>query len=572
MISALAFGYGIGMATPDATLDSMRNAVGDAHAVPGHAFAGRGATVPNYPQQPGYYPADAYAPVPGGPLALGHSGHAHPLERRAESDQLARLRSPYASHSCKIHPTQSTEPSYASQEPGDGVWGDIDHLDPAGKEALSRLQLPDFNVPVTRGALKYVRFLTRSSRGRGLFESWLKRSGRHQDMILEALREWHLPEDLIWVAMIESGFDPRAKSPAGAMGLWQFMKATGSVYGLEVNQFMDQRKNPQVATRAAAHHLRDLYQRFGSWDLAMAAYNMGYEQLLDRIDRYGTTDFSELARQRALPSETINYVPKIIAAALVANNLERYGFDDVKIYRPESVAEISVPSGTSIGTIAKAAGISARIVRKHNPHVLTAHVPPGYKDFIIYLPSDSISRARAALPSMLDERVAYDDADILDPNDLSGFGRKRSKHLRHHMWNEDENLLSMLPKPKRRSLRSRVGDPLEREPRKVYDENFAAVAEEFKPKRADREIVMYRVTKGETLIGVARQFALDVDDLARDNAIESDSKLREGALLKLMVKRDVLKGWTNKVKREAAASNVKPKKKKSDDVDDPQGT
>src|SRR4029453_16214578 len=111
------------------------------------------------------------------------------------------------------------------------------------------------------------------------------------------------------------------------------MPATGAVYGLQQSQHLDQRKNPRLATMAAAHHLRDLYLRFGSWDLALAAYNMGYEQLLNRIDTYGTSDFNELARQQAIPSETSSYVPKIAAAAIVANNLERFGFDRVDVSR-----------------------------------------------------------------------------------------------------------------------------------------------------------------------------------------------------------------------------------------------
>jgi len=474
--------------------------------------------------------------------------------------QLSQLRHD-AGHSCKLHPTQSVAPAYVSDSPRG--WGDVDDLDDAGKDALSRLQLPDFNVAITRRSLNYVRFLTRSSRGRDLFESWLKRSGRYQEMVQQVLREWNLPEDLIWLAMIESGFDPRAKSPAGAMGMWQFMQSTGKVYGLEVNRFIDLRKEPRTATRAAVHHLRDLYQRFGSWDLAMASYNMGYQQLLSAIDRYGTTDFNELARQRAIPSETSNYVPKIIAAALVANNLERYGFGDVKLYRPVSVAELSVPSGTSLKTIAKAAGISRRDLRKHNPHFKMDYTPPGYGDVIVYLPSDTLSRARAALPTMLDdERIVVNDADILDPADLSGFARKRSKRLRHHLWNEDENRLGLLPKPKRRSMRNLLSDRRTPERRERHrDTNLDAVAQEFAPRRGDRDTVMYRVTKGETMIGIARQFAIDIEDLAKDNSLSEDAKLREGALLKLMVRRDVLKNWSKRLGKKDRAA----KKRKADE-------
>ncbi len=572
MISALAFGYGVGMTTPDSTIDGMRAAVDGYRGDVSQQGSRRGQLPPNVAPHPyagygpvagpqGYPPATQQQPRRAGPHAPGAMSH------RAESRQLARLRTaqPQVGHSCKLHgpghgqPSYSSSPSYAST--ADGSIDDLDDLGSAGHDALSRLQLPDFQVPITRRALKYVRFLTRSHRGRDLFESWLKRSGRYQEMIQQTMREWHLPEDLIWVAMIESGFDPRVKSPAGAMGLWQFMRATGAVYGLTVSRYADLRKNPYAATRAAAHHLRDLYQRFGSWDLALAAYNMGYEQLLNAIDRYGTTDFNELSRQRAVPTETANYVPKIIAAALVANNLERYGFEDVKVYRPLHVAQLSVPGGALLSTVAKAAGISTGAMRKYNPHILTKYVPPGSSD-IVYVPADTLSRARAALPSMLDKRLSMTDADVLEPRDLFGLSGAKSKLDKHNDWADDENRLRLLPKPKRFRLRDMVRNRRRRAAPK--DDHLAGLAEEFGPRRSDREVVMYRVGSGDTLIGVAKQFAIDIDDLARDNGLDSDDKLREGALLKLMVKTAVLRRWKKTAGRELnrSVSNEKKKKRK----------
>lgn len=577
MMSALAFGYGVGMAAPDAAIDGARNAVGSAYdaasrpasaaVAPGYGAAGyQAAGYPQpgygYPPAPGYgYPPPGYGypPPPGYAAPYGPTAGAPGASARhggsgggVESQQLARLRDvgPVDTASCKLPARTYSEPTQASEDEG---YYDVDDLDPAGQEALSRLQLPDFKVPITRSALKYVRFLTRTNRGRDLFTSWLKRSGRYADMIQQHLREKHLPEDLIWVAMIESGFDPAIKSPAGAMGLWQFMRSTGEVYGLEVNRFHDLRKNPIVATRAATHHLRDLYQRFGSWDLAFAAYNMGYEQLLDRIDRYGTTDFAELARQRALPSETAAYVPKIVAAALVANNLDRYGFSDVKIYKPVHVSELTVPGGTSIGTIAKAAGISSGKFRSLNPHLRTNFVPPG-GDYVVYVPPTALSRARAALPVMMDRGLASNDAEILAPDDLFGLSAN-DRAATYHSWNEDENLLSLLPKPKRRSMRSVLGR--EPEPAPAEDQ-LGAVAEEFAPRRAGRETVMYRVGAGDTLIGIAKQFAVDIDDLAQDNDLDPEDKLREGALLKLLVKQDVLRRWKKK-----ADESSQPTKKRA---------
>ncbi|MBI4705129.1 MAG: transglycosylase SLT domain-containing protein [Deltaproteobacteria bacterium] len=557
MISALAFGYGVGMTTPDSTLASARAAVAayqgsqragpaarPGAAAPAHAWAGQGPTAG--PEEPFPYgqagPFGPWGYGPAGYPAYGAPRYAAPPQRGdgpgRESRELGRLRQVVAGASCPLQrPVQSDPPPYASGT--DGVLDDVDDLDPAGQEALSRLQLPDFEVPVTRRAIAYLRFLTRSERGRDLYETWLKRSGRYQDMIQQELRERGLPEDLIWVAMIESGFDPRAVSPAGAVGLWQFMRSTGEIYGLQVDRYLDMRRDPASATRAAAHHLRDLHQRFGSWDLALAAYNMGYEQLLAAIDQYATTDFGELARQRAIPTETANYVPKIVAAALVANNLERYGYGDVRLHAPLHAAELAVPPGMSLQTVAKAAGVSGATIRQLNPQLIQDRVPAGGSTWVVNVPSESLSRARAALPALVDSRVAATDADVLDPMGLLVGGGKGTAR---RTWDEDENLLGRLPAPKRRSLREMLGEGR----RGDRDEALAALADDFAPRRSERETLMYRVGPGDTLLGVARQFAVDVEDLARDNGIEPDARLREGALLRLSVRRDVVERFGRK--------------------------
>jgi membrane-bound lytic murein transglycosylase D len=560
MISALAFGYGVGMAAPESTLSTMRTSLGppggvaseagratSAMALVGaeHAWAGRGPTaVEGYP--PTGYPAVVYYPYGYPPKgAVGAPSSADLLgPGSAESRELSRLRALGVRGPGSLYPPDRSGTSKVAEQSSDGLAeSDTDGLDPASHEALSHLQLPDFNVPISKRALTYVRFLTRSDRGRDLFETWLKRSGRYQDTILEQLRERALPEDLIWVAMIESGFDPRAKSPAGAVGLWQFMKPTGEVYGLQVTPFLDLRRDPVAATIAASHHLRDLYHRFGAWDLALAAYNMGYEQLLSAIDQVGTTDFNELARQHALPDETSAYVPKIVAAALVANNLERYGFDEVKISQPLSAAEITVPGGTPLAIVAKAAGMSTGALRTYNPHMLTGHVPPG-GDYAVYVPAGALSQTRAALPAMLGHGGGgrVDAAEgTLDPVDLlGGLGKRRART--HRLWDEDENLLSLLPKPKRHSLRGGA----EAELGASADEVLDPLAQEFGPERKGSEMVMYRVAPNDTLGKVAKQFKVDVDDLARDNGLDTDSKLREGSQLKLLVDRRTLDRWGRK--------------------------
>lgn len=526
MVSALAFGYGVGMAAPDATIASMHTAVA------------------GYPPPPATIAAPQAVPPPP-VVALGAGG--------PESRELGRLRTveemDRRAESCDIdRPVTSRPPRFESRRDTLDV-DDVDDLDTAGAEALSRLQLPDLKIPITRRTLKYVKFFARTDRGRGMFETWLKRSGRYQEMIQTELRERRLPEDLIWVAMIESGFDARARSPAGAVGLWQFMPSTGEVYGLQHGRLLDQRRNPRLATQAAAHHLRDLYMRFGEWDLALAAYNMGYEQLLDAIDRYGTTDFNELARQEAIPAETAAYVPKIAAAAIVANNLEHFGFDRVDVARPVDAAEIPVPPGTSLRTVAKAAGVSTAAIRNLNPDYLGERVPPGRGDFILLVPADTLDRAQASLPALLrTEPLATDDASVLDPVDLLGGRELRAERMR----NEDESLLALLPHPKHRFSMREPMDDLGDDARG----GDLAPEDPFSRKPRGRRTVFYKVGAGESLPSVAKQFSVDVDDLARENHLDSDAKLREGMLLELTVRADVLQRRAKSV----AAADAGPTK------------
>ena len=512
LVSALAFGYGVGMSAPESTITSVNAAVVAYQA-------------PTGPRPVIVAPQQA---VPGSSRPAGEESRELVLMRRAADDERRGA-------ACEIdRPLFSKSPRYESRP--DAMSDDSDDLDGPGVDALSRLQMPDLKVSISRRTLKYVRFFAKTDRGRGMFETWLKRSGKYQDLIQSELRRRRLPEDLIWVSMIESGFDPRVKSPAGAVGLWQFMPSTGKVYGLEQNKFMDQRKNPRLATQAAAHHLRDLYLRFQSWDLALAAYNMGYEQLLDAIDRYGTTDFNELARQEAIPSETASYVPKIAAAAIVANNLERFGFDRVEITQPIDTAELAVPPATPLKLLAKSCGVPTSVIKNLNPDVLGDKLPPGRGDYLVQIPSDSLSRARASLPSLLDNEPVETDANVLDPVDLLG-----GRDFKPRRADEDGSLLSLLPHPKRRTMRDQL-EALSSDDDSDRDRDDDDLTSH--KGRKGREVLMYRVGPGDSLVSVAKQFALDVEDVARDNKIDASDSLKAGQLLKLRVRKDALEKST----------------------------
>ncbi len=222
---------------------------------------------------------------------------------------------------------------------------------------------------------RWIEFFSVKSRDR--FATYLARAGRYEEMIRSRLREAELPEDLLYLAMIESGMNPNAYSRAHAVGMWQFIRGTGRLYDLEINYWVDDRRDPYKATDAAIAHLGDLYEEFGSWYLAAAAYNAGAGRVNRGIRRTGSTDFWDLADARVLRRETRNYVPKLIAAATIAKNREQYGFDDVVPHEPLEFETVTVPDATSFDVLAAAAGVSEDEIRLLNPQFPRRVTPPG---------------------------------------------------------------------------------------------------------------------------------------------------------------------------------------------------
>lgn len=205
---------------------------------------------------------------------------------------------------------------------------------------------------------------------------WMSRAGRYLDMIRGVLRRNGLPEDLAFTAMIESGFNPLAVSRVGAKGLWQFMAATARRYGLRVDQWVDERLDPEKATGAAAAYFRDLHAIFGSWTLAQAAYNAGEMKVIKALRASGSKDFWPLTHTVHLKRETKDFVPQIQAAVIIGRDPERYGFD-VKDPDPSSLERIAVPPATDIRRLASAAGLSSEALQSLNPVLVRGITPPG---------------------------------------------------------------------------------------------------------------------------------------------------------------------------------------------------
>ncbi|MCC6543214.1 MAG: transglycosylase SLT domain-containing protein [Nitrospirae bacterium] len=256
----------------------------------------------------------------------------------------------------------------------------------------------------------YLKSFTTSKRD--LFQKWLDQSIPHMLLIKKILREEGLPEDLAFLPLIESGFNVNARSSAKATGMWQFMATTGAHYGLEVNSWIDERRDPVKSTRAAARHLKDLYETFGSWPLALASYNAGSGKIKRVLDDSSSSTFWEIGQSKALAAETRNYIPKFMAAMIIARNPESFGFTFMEV--PAFQYDfLEVPAGMDVSTITERSGISTDLVRSINPELRGNTTPMSEPTYILRLPRGIgtvfLDNFDGLLPA---ERVVYNEYKI----------------------------------------------------------------------------------------------------------------------------------------------------------------
>lgn len=259
-------------------------------------------------------------------------------------------------------------------------------------------QLPASDLPLElNGAvMKFIRFFS-SGKGRKILEDGLRRQGRYREMIRRILNEEGLPQELIYLAQAESGFLPRAVSRKQAAGLWQFVRFRGRQYGLVQTKDYDDRLDPEKATRAAARHLKDLYEEYGDWYLAMVAYNAGPGAVIRARRRTKAGDFWEFCRRRAIPRETQNYVPIILAMTIMAKSPRQFGLEDVVPDPPLEYNTIHVREATHLGLIADLLGRPLAEIRELNPAILRDVAPAGYS---VHVPKGTGSFVMAALETV----------------------------------------------------------------------------------------------------------------------------------------------------------------------------
>ncbi len=362
----------------------------------------------------------------------------------------------------------------------------------------------DLPLTVNDSVLQYLSFFT-SPRGRAIVEHGLGRAGRYDAMIRRVLKEEGVPQDLMYLAQAESAFQPQAVSRAGARGIWQFMPYRGEQYDLERSYWIDERSDPEKATRAAARHLRDLYGMFGDWYLVMAAYNSGPLNVARAVERTGYADFWELQKRNALPKETQNYVPIIIAMALVAKAPALYGVQ-IEPEKPAVVEAVKLDHPVDLHLVADATGTDLEGLRLLNPQLLRT-VTPSEPGFELKLPAGLTARFQQNIQQVPeDKRTSWRLHEVSEGETLSDIARRYrltvpalqvANHLDAHATVPSGFLLNVPTVP------------------------------------VVTRVVHYRVQRGDTLEGIADRFDVTVTDLKRWNHIAGNHAPR-GLRLKVI--------------------------------------
>lgn len=251
---------------------------------------------------------------------------------------------------------------------------------------------PYFDIPVTYNTKVkwWINFFQTS--GQKWFRTWLERSNAYLPLMQRMLADKGMPQDLAYVAMIESGFSAGATSTASAVGYWQFITPTANRYGLQTTWWLDERRDFTKSTTAAARYLGDLFKQFGSWYLTAAAYNMGEGRTQRLVNKYRSKNYWILSKRQDFPDETRQYIPKLLAAMLIAKAPKLYGFHDLNMKQPYRYDYMNVPGGTDLYNLARFAGFNSADLLRLNPELLKGFVPTNVRTHRIRIPKGSNSK------------------------------------------------------------------------------------------------------------------------------------------------------------------------------------
>ncbi len=401
----------------------------------------------------------------------------------------------------------------------------------------------DFPVVLNEQVEKQIHFF--QTEARGVFQRWMSSSTRYKDLMQDILASYDLPQDLIYVAMIESGFNLNAYSPSHAAGPWQFIAETGKRNGLTINQYVDERMDPVKSTRAAAQYLKKLHDEFGCWYLAMAAYNAGEAKVDRGIKRYNTSGFWELCDYGYFRPETRDYVPRILAAALIAREPQKYGFTDIDFQAPIEYDEVSLKGPLSLKDVARVADCSIDDLSQLNPELRLKVVPPRSGGYVIRVPKGASDQLMA-------------QSDRLKPSVRVASGGESRGELVKHTVKRGETLsriaknyglsvkeLMALNGLSRKTVKtgsvltvsentSPIPIPTASERKKDHTTTVTAKSSVSSGPRR----IVHRVRPGDTLSKLSRRYGVAPKDFYKWNEIGRSKSLQPGDELIVYVGRD----------------------------------
>jgi membrane-bound lytic murein transglycosylase D len=406
-------------------------------------------------------------------------------------------------------------------------------LDPA---FLKSLKLPDLPVRWDARVLRYLQFYKSDPKGRAIMTSWLRKQGRWRALMSDALQRHSLPLDLVYVSMIESGYEPLDLSRVGASGLWQFMEAGGKIYGLERGYWVDDRRNPERATEAAMIYLGDLRVRFANWHLALAAFNAGYGAVLKSMQRYNTNDYWELCRHESgLPWETCLYVSKVIATAIVGNNRAAFGYSDLEDEPAWSYDRVKVPGGTPLAVAGRACASTEAQLGYLNPELRRNRVPPG-REWELRIPHGTADKFAETFPPLRRDLDRYEVHVMRFGERLEDVARARRVSVR-----ELKRINGITDSTE---VRGGTEILVPRERGKVSDADLPPADSEETllvpvPDRnfehPDRKRVFYRTRDGDTPAAIAETFGVKTSELATWNNLDLEANLTSRMVLQILV-------------------------------------
>jgi membrane-bound lytic murein transglycosylase D len=378
----------------------------------------------------------------------------------------------------------------------------------------------DLPIVVNDRVLGFLEYY-QNGRGRNSITAGLERMGMYRPMIQGILREEGVPLDLIYLCQAESAFLPRALSRASAKGMWQFISSRGTEYGLNQTWWVDERSDPEKSTRAAARHLKDLYSEFGDWYLAMAAYNAGPQRIKNALEKTGGTTFWDLADRRALPKETMNYVPNILALAIIGSDPVKYGFD-IKPLDPLETERVNVDKATDLRVIAEAIGVPFEDLRSLNGQILQMTTPPNDPDFELILPKGYAQAFAEKVADMPDsERIRFLYHRVSKGETLSIIAKKYGTSVAALRQTNNMTAKSILAIGQTLMIPSSGAYPPVPPPSSGVKSATAKTSTSGKS-TAPTTTTSYTVRKGDNLSDIATRFHVTVADLKKWNNLSSN--------------------------------------------------